>query len=277
MPIRAGSEASFKQSLREIIFEADTPAGKTFDVALLVAIVASVAAVLVESVPSLPPEMRPRLVVVEWIFTALFTLEYISRLYCSPKPMRYTTSFFGVVDLLSILPSYLSLLFPGSQSLIVIRSLRLLRVFRVLKLGHFLGEANILLIAIRAGTRKVLVFLGTVVILIVIVGTSMYLIEGPENGFSSIPRSMYWAVVTMTTVGYGNLVPSTQFGQLLASAVMILGYSIIAIPTGIMTAEMIQTVARPTTRVCHECMSEGHALDARFCKDCGESLEPRSD
>jgi voltage-gated potassium channel len=212
----------------------------------------------------------------EWSFTLLFTLEYLLRLVCVPQAFAYARSFFGIVDLLAILPTYLSILFPGAQSMLVIRALRLLRIFRVFKLGRFLGEANVLTTALRSSRHKVSVFLGTVLILVTIIGAAMYLIEGEENGFTNIPISVYWAVVTMTTVGYGDIAPNTVVGRILAALVMILGYSIIAVPTGIVTSEIIEAVRWPipTTRSCPACMSEGHEVRARYCKDCGTELPP---
>jgi voltage-gated potassium channel len=191
-----------------------------------------------------------------------------------PRPLRYARSFFGMVDLLAILPTYLSLLLPGSQSLLVIRALRLLRIFRVFKLARYLVEANVLALALRSSLPKVIVFIGTVLVLITIMGASMYLVEGAENGFTSIPRSMYWAIVTMTTVGYGDIAPTTVPGQVLAAVAMLMGYSIIAVPTGIVSAELVHAARRPdTTRVCTHCFSEGHAPGARFCRDCGASMQ----
>lgn len=269
------ARAPWRVQTHRVIFEADTPNGKAFDVALIVAILCSVLAVILESVPSVGERWGPWLRASEWIFTALFSVEFVLRLVSVVSPWRYVRSFFGIVDLLSILPSWLALLVPGTQSLLVIRALRLLRVFRVLKLSRFLGEANVLIVAIRDSSRKVVVFLGTVVILILIMGTAMYLIEGEQNGFTSIPRSMYWAVVTITTVGYGDLAPQTPFGQVVAAAAMILGYAIIAVPTGIVTAEIVHS-ARFTlpvsTRVCSNCVTEGHDSDAAFCKNCGAEL-----
>jgi voltage-gated potassium channel len=261
--------------VRVVIFEADTPAGKAFDVALLLAILSSVAAVMLESVATIRARHGRTLDAAEWTFTLLFTLEYLLRLICVPVPWRYARSFFGVVDLLAILPTYLSLLLPGAESLLVIRGLRLLRIFRIFKLGRFLGEASMLRRAIADSRHKVTVFLGTIAILVTLLGTAMYLIEGSENGFTSIPVSVYWAVVTMTTVGYGDLAPQTVAGKTLATIVMILGYSIIAVPTGIVTAELVESVSRrrPTTRVCPTCLAEGHDEDARFCKSCGAPLD----
>jgi voltage-gated potassium channel len=267
--------APWRERLRVIIFEADTPAGKAFDVSLLVAIVASVAAVMLDSVAPIRAEYGHALDVAEWVFTVLFTIEYLLRLVSVPNPWHYARSFFGVVDLLAILPTYLSLLVPGAEHLLVIRALRLLRIFRVFKLGRFLGEASILTRALAQSRHKVTVFFGTIAILVTILGTAMYLIEGEENGFTSIPTSVYWAVVTMTTVGYGDIAPHTVLGKALATLVMILGYSIIAVPTGIVTAEIVESAVgarRLTTRCCPQCMAEGHDADARFCKACGASL-----
>lgn len=269
------ARAGWRERTRIIIFEADTPAGKAFDVALLVSILLSVFAVVLESVDSIEVRFGFALRVVEWFFTLAFTAEYVIRLACVARPTRYAISFFGIVDLLSILPTYLSLLVPGSQSLVVIRALRLLRVFRVLKLVRYLREANELIFALRSGSRKVTVFLGTVGVLIAILGSLMYIVEGAENGFTSIPISMYWAIVTMTTVGYGDVIPQTAVGKGIASLVMVIGYCILAVPTGIVTAEMMAGNRRPvTTRHCPECMSEGHEMNARFCKDCAAMLFP---
>ncbi len=268
--------APWREKLRVVIFEAETPAGKLFDVALLVAIVLSVVAVMLDSVAGIREQYGELLHGVEYFFTGLFTIEYVLRLASVPSPWGYARSFFGVVDLLAILPTYLSLLLPHAESLLVIRGLRLLRIFRVFKLGRFLGEASLLTRALRSSRHKVTVFLGTVLILVTILGAAMYLIEGEEHGFTSIPVAVYWAIVTMTTVGYGDIAPQTPAGKALASLVMVLGYSIIAVPTGIVTAEIVESAAasRITTRVCGSCMSEGHEPSARFCKDCGAELEP---
>ncbi len=268
--------APWRERLRIIIFEADTPAGKAFDVALLIAIVLSVTAVMLESVSWASARYGAALDAWEWAFTLLFTVEYVLRLISVPKPTHYARSFFGLVDLLAILPTYLSLLIPGAESLLVIRGLRLMRIFRVFKLGQFLGEASLLRRALAASRHKITIFLGMIVILVVILGAAMYLIEGGENGFTSIPLSVYWAIVTMTTVGYGDLAPQTVAGKLLASIVMIAGYAIIAVPTGIVTAEILESAnpSKPvTTRCCPDCMSEGHDADARHCKDCGAKLD----
>lgn len=263
----------WRARLHEVIFEADTPAGKAFDVALFWAILASVAAVILESVSGIRTRWGGALRLVEWGFTLLFTGEYLLRLACVGRPARYARSFFGVVDLLAIVPTYLSLFFVGAQSLLVIRMLRLLRVFRVLKLVQFVAEANLLLRAVRAAGRKIIVFLGTIVVLVLILGTAMYLLEGAEHGFVNIPQSMYWAIVTMTTVGYGDIAPQTVAGKMLASVVMILGFAIIAVPTGIVTVEMASTWRKAiSTQHCPECSREGHDPDARHCKFCGARL-----
>jgi voltage-gated potassium channel len=267
--------ASWRYLLHEIIFEADTPAGKAFDVTLLVAIAASTACVMLESVESVRARYGAELLWAEWGFTLLFTAEYVLRLLVVERPVAYARSFFGIVDLMAIVPTYLSVLLPGSQSLLVIRTLRLVRIFRVFKLVELVGEARLLMVALRASQMKLAIFIGGVVILMTILGSIMYLVEGPESGFTSVPRSVYWAVVTMTTVGYGDIAPVTVLGQTLAAVVMIMGYAIIAVPTGIVTSELLDAVRRPVnTRSCPSCMSEGHALTARFCRDCGAPLEP---
>lgn len=227
-----------KERLYQIIFESDTPLGKGFDVALLIAIILSIITVMMESVQAFDAQYGDFINVLEWTFTVLFTIEYGLRIYCARSRKGYVWSFYGMVDLIAILPTYLSLVIAGSQYVLIVRSLRLLRVFRVLKLYHFLGEAEVLGMALRQSAAKITVFIGTVVTLIFIVGSMMYLIEGPENGFTSIPTSVYWAIVTLTTVGYGDIAPQTIAGQLLASVVMIMGYGIIAVPTGIVSVEL---------------------------------------
>jgi len=262
-----------RDRLHEIIFEADTSVGKAFDVALLICIVLSVASVMLESVTAISKDYGRMLRTAEWIFTGLFTIEYAFRLYSVRQPLRYATSFFGIVDLLAILPSYLSLVVAGSHSLLVIRILRLLRIFRVFKMARYLGEANVLVGALRSSLRKVMVFLGTVLTLVVVMGSVMYLVEAGDNGFESIPASIYWAIVTLTTVGYGDIVPGTPLGQFMASAIMITGYSIIAVPTGIVSAEMTKATLRPvSTQACKQCSREGHDVDALYCKYCGTAL-----
>lgn len=261
--------------LHEIIFEADTFGGRLFDIVLIWSICLSVVAVMLDSVRAIRLEHGQLLTTVEWFFTILFTIEYLLRLSCIGKPMRYATSFFGVIDLLAILPTYLSLLVPGSHFLLVIRILRVLRIFRVLKLAQFLQEANALVRALRAGARKILVFFFGVATLVVVFGSVMYLVEGERNGFTSIPRSIYWAIVTLTTVGYGDISPRTELGQFIASLIMMLGFAIIAVPTGIVASEISQPRAgagRVSTQACPECSSEGHEPGARYCKDCGAKL-----
>jgi len=257
----------------EVIYEADTPAGKAFDVALIVTILLSILVVMLESVPGIAEEYGGRLRLAEWAFTILFTVEYVLRLLCVGVPASYARSFYGVVDLLAILPTYVSLFVPGAQALIVIRALRILRVFRVLKLAHFVSETEDLVRAMRASARKILVFLFTVVTLVVILGSLMYLVEGPDHGFSSIPKGVYWAVVTLRTVGYGDLTPQTAGGQLVASVIMIMGYGIIAVPTGIVTVEMgLARRSLVSTQACRSCSVEGHDADAVYCKSCGAKL-----
>jgi voltage-gated potassium channel len=258
--------------LHEIIFESDTPAGRAFDIALLVAILISVAAVVLESVPAIRREHGGVLRAVEWTVTLAFTLEYVLRLIAVDRPARYARSLFGVVDLLAILPTYLSLIEPETQSFMVIRVVRLLRVFRILKLAQFLAEAHVLATALRASRRKITVFLGFVATVVVIVGALMYVIEGEEHGFTSIPVSMYWAVVTMTTVGYGDIAPRTPLGQFVASLLMVLGYGVIAVPTGIVSVELASASRGVSRQACPGCGREGHDPDAVHCKYCGAQL-----
>ncbi|MDP8257583.1 MAG: ion transporter [Candidatus Alcyoniella australis] len=260
-----------RDALYVVIFEADTPAGKAFDAALLVMILLSVLAVMLESVGAIRGEYGPWLLAAEWCFTLLFTIEYLFRLYSTRRPMRYARSFLGVIDLLAVLPTYLSLLAAGTQALLVIRVIRLLRVFRVFKLTRYMGEARLLTTALRSSRHKIVVFVLAVLTVVVIVGSLMYLIEGPARGFTSIPRSVYWAIVTMTTVGYGDIAPRTVPGQTLAALVMILGYGIIAVPTGIFSVELFN--ARRSGRTCTECGLDSHDIDARFCKRCGHKLD----
>ena len=265
-------ENNWRNTLYTIIFEADTPAGKLFDEILILAILLSIIVVMLDSVSSFAAIYGDLFYTLEWIFTILFTVEYFLRLICVGRPSRYATSFFGIIDLLAILPTYLSLMLPGSQYLVVIRSLRLLRVFRVLKLAQYIGEADLLIRALRASRRKITLFLFTVLTLVVILGSLMYVIEGAESGFTSIPRSIYWAIITLTTVGYGDIVPETNLGQALASVIMIIGYSIIAVPTGIVTSEITYASRYSKGRVCQNCSFEGHDIDAKFCKRCGAKL-----
>lgn len=264
------SRLTCRRRLRNIIFEADTAAGKAFDVVLIAAILLSVVTVSMESVQSIYIRYGMILRIVEWTLTVLFTMEYVIRLLCVARPFRYARSFFGLVDLFSIVPTYLSLFVPGSQYLLVVRTLRVLRVFRVLKLAQYLGEAVELRLAFAASRRKITVFLVTILSLVTILGSIMYIIEGDTNGFTSIPRSVYWAIVTLTTVGYGDIAPQTNLGQTLAAFVMLLGYSIFAVPTGIVTAELARARMQGlSSQVCPGCQSSGHDLDAIHCKYCG--------
>ena len=263
----------WRRKLHEVIFEAETLPGRIFDVSLMWLICLSVVAVTLESVTGIRETYGEALYRVEWGFTLLFTFEYVLRLVAVRSPVRYALSFFGLVDLLAIVPTYLSLLVPGTQYLLVIRILRLLRVFRLFKLVEYVQEAHLLTEALRASRRKISVFLFVVLALAVIIGTLIYAIEGEENGFTSIPVSIYWAIVTLTTVGYGDLSPKTPLGQALASVVMILGFGIIAIPTGIVTVELARAGAHVvTTESCPNCSAQGHDLDARHCKYCGAAL-----
>jgi len=261
-----------RNKLYEIIFEADTPAGKWFDIVLLWAILVSVLVVFLESISELRASYGEIFYYLEWFFTILFSIEYILRIISTKKPFGYIFSFYGVIDVLAILPTYLSLVIAGSQYFLVIRILRLLRVFRILKLTHMIRQATILRKALIASRGKIAVFLFAVLTLIVIIGAVMYVIEGPENGFSSIPFSMYWAIVTMTTVGYGDISPQTTIGQIFASFVMIMGYAIIAVPTGIVSVEIADVTKRSSAQVCPGCFKEGHDLDAKYCKYCGSSI-----
>ncbi|MEM1446097.1 MAG: ion transporter [Planctomycetota bacterium] len=305
-PPAKSEPTSWRYRLHEIIFEADTTLGKLFDIGLLVAIVLSVIAVMLETVPAVNDRYHAELVVAEWVFTILFTIEYLIRLLCVRKPMAYARSFFGVVDLVSILPTYLSLLFPGAQHLMVIRALRLLRLFRIFKLVRYLDEAETLWRSLRAAWQKITVFIFTVVVIVVIVGSLMNLIEGsgsfnlqpivaadgspvlepdgrpavqptPTPGFESIPSSMYWAIVTMSTVGYGDITPATVPGKCLAALLIIVGYSLIIVPTGVLSAEMAHRASHAarqpvSTQHCPHCSKEGHDPGAVFCNFCGERL-----
>ncbi len=264
--------SSLRKKIGDIIFEHDTPPSNLFDVLLLIAILFSVLLVMLESVSSVKLRFGNGLKTLEWTFTTLFTIEYITRLYVAHNRRKYLRSFFGVVDLLAILPSYLSLLFVGSQYFIVIRSLRLLRVFRILKLVQFVGEATVLAKALKASQAKITVFMITVVTLVIIIGSVMYLVEGPANGFTNIPVSVYWAIVTLTTVGFGDITPKTPLGQLFAALVMILGYAIIAVPTGIVSVELGRADQALRQLRCINCHKANHEADAKFCKYCGESL-----
>ncbi len=267
---------TLRERVRIVIFEADTGAGRAFDVALIVLILLSVLVVLLDSVGALHERWGPWLYGAEWFFTIVFTIEYALRLWSINQKWSYATSFYGVVDLLGTLPTYISLLFPGAQYLLVIRVIRVLRVFRVLRLVRYVGEANILMEALRQSRRKITVFLFSVLSLVVVFGCLMYLVEGDQNGFTSIPRSIYWAIVTLTTVGYGDITPGTLLGQSLASIIMITGYAIIAVPTGIVTMELNEASRRAAnTRTCPECSAEGHIPEASYCWRCGSTLHRR--
>ncbi len=262
----------WRYRLHEIIFEADTPAGKAFDIALILVIILSTLTVMLESVGSINAHYGKYIRITEWVITILFSVEYILRLICVGRPARYAFSFFGVVDLLAVIPTYLSLVFPGGQYFAVIRALRLLRVFRVLKLALYLREGEVLLRALVASRRKIIVFLFGVITLVFMLGSVMYLVEGAQSGFTSIPRSVYWAIVTLTTVGYGDIAPVTPLGQFIAAIIMIMGYAIIAVPTGIVSVELAREAREVSTQVCPSCLREGHDPDAVHCKWCGEKL-----
>ena len=265
---------NWRTKLHTIIFEAETPAGKLFDILLLWSIIISVAVVMLDSIAEVNAQYGELLWGLEWFFTIAFTIEYLLRLICVNKPLRYAFSFFGIVDFLAVIPTYLSLFFVGYQYLLVIRILRLLRVFRIFKLTHLISQASILKEALKASRGKIVVFLTTVFSLVIIIGSLMYVIEGPENGFTNIPTSIYWAIVTLTTVGYGDISPNTPLGQFLASIVMIIGFAIIAVPTGIITVELAEATRKKKkfTEACPGCMAEGHDADANYCKYCGTKL-----
>ncbi len=263
----------WREQLFVIIFQSDTPRGKVFDVALSWMILLSVLAVILESIPGIEGRYQRVLQSLEWIFTVIFTFEYFFRMLCVRDAWRYAKSPLGLIDLLAILPTYISIVIYGSQYFLVIRVLRLLRVFRIMKLGLYVGEANLLFRAIQASRFKIIVFLSTVLTLVVIIGTLMYVIEGPESGFTSIPVGMYWAIVTLTTVGFGDITPITFFGRTLAALVMIMGYGIIAVPTGIVTVELAEQSRKQNREVvCASCGAKYHDADAVYCKLCGEGL-----
>lgn len=264
---------SLKHHLYVIIFGTHTRAGRIFDIALIIAIITSLVVLILESLPSVMTEWSRELRYIEYTFTALFTVEYLLRLYCSPKPKSYATSFYGVVDLLAILPTYLAIFFPGASFMGVVRLLRVMRIFRILKLVRYLQDSNILLRSLLMARRKILIFFSTVGILVTIFGALIFVIEGPHNGFTSIPKSIYWAIVTITTVGYGDMVPQTHLGKAIASLTMLLGYSILAVPTGIITAELNNEMnAHKELVKCPNCNRSGHDSDAMHCKHCGSEL-----
>ncbi len=263
----------WKFRLHEIIYEADTKEGKAFDIVLMLAICLSIIVVMLDSIDSIKEKSGNILLITEYIFTGLFTLEYILRIMVIKKPSSYILSFYGIIDLMSILPTYISLLLPGGQYFLVLRTLRLLRIFRVLKLVRFIGASKVLINTLRASVYKIAVFTIFVLTIVIISGSMMYLIEGPEKGFSSIPRSIYWAIVTLTTVGYGDIAPATVLGQFFASIIMLTGYAIIAVPTGIITVELSKASQKTiNTQVCRHCNKTGHDNDARFCKYCGKNI-----
>lgn len=264
---------SIKHHLYVIIFGTHTRAGRAFDIALIIAIITSLLVLILESLPSVMTEWSRELRYIEYTFTAIFTVEYLLRLYCSPKPKSYATSFYGVVDLLAILPTYLAIFFPGASFMGVVRLLRVMRIFRILKLVRYLQDSNILLRSLLMARRKILIFFSTVGILVTIFGALIFVIEGPYNGFTSIPKSIYWAIVTITTVGYGDMVPQTHLGKAIASLTMLLGYSILAVPTGIITAELSNEMnAHKQLVKCPNCNRSGHDSDAMHCKHCGSEL-----
>ncbi|WP_029810729.1 ion transporter [Vibrio parahaemolyticus] len=264
---------SLKNTLYVTIFGTHTKAGRAFDIALIIAIISSLAVLVLDSIPSVRAEWAKELKYLEYTFTGLFTIEYLLRLYCSPKPVAYAKSFYGIVDLLAIIPTYLVLFFPSASFMGVIRALRVMRIFRIVKLVRYLQESNILLRSLLMARRKIFIFFTTVAILVTIFGSLIFIVEGPENGFTSIPKSIYWAIVTITTVGYGDLVPQTNLGKALASITMLLGYSILAVPTGIFTAELHQEMQSHKVLVkCPNCSQAGHDSDAIYCKYCGSEL-----
>lgn len=273
--MRRAASKNWQFRLHETIYESNTPAGKAFDIGLLIAIFTSIAVVMLDSVQRFHDRYGEVFFLLEWVFTVIFTIEYILRLICIKKPLSYVFSILGIIDLIALIPSFLSFFFVGAQSLLVFRALRLLRVFRIFKLGHFLTEIRFLSTALKGSVRKISIFLFTVLMLTIILGSVMYLVEQRENGFSNIPESIYWAIVTITTVGYGDISPVTPMGKFLAAVVMLIGYSIIAVPTGILTHDlaMLAREKKELPESCPNCSREGHDLDAQFCKFCGASLE----
>lgn len=261
-----------RKKLYEIIFEADTFAGKLFDIILLFVIILSIILVMLDSIESLSEKYGQFFNSSEWAITTLFTIEYITRILLLKKPLKYIFSFYGIIDFLSIIPSYIAFFYNGIESFAVIKGLRLLRVFRILKLSRYTNEGKILIDALKDSRQKLSVFLFGVLIIVLFIGTIMYIVEGPENGFTSIPESIYWAIVTITTVGYGDIAPHTYLGKFISSALMLLGFAIIAIPTGIVTVNITKRNKKTTTQVCPNCLAEGHDKDAIYCKYCGEKL-----
>jgi voltage-gated potassium channel len=265
---------NWKQKIHQVIYESNTPAGKAFDIILLILITTSILVVMFDSIPSVHDSYGDTLLAIEWTYTVLFSIEFILRLICIRKPMKYLFSFLGVVDLLSIAPTYLGLFFSGAQTLLVVRALRLLRVFRIFRLRHYINEMQFLLAAIKGSFRKISIFMLMVFTTVIILGSLMYLVEEGRNGFESIPESIYWAIVTITTVGYGDITPATSLGKFVASVIMLMGYGIIAVPTGIITTEMALNARKKhhSHEACPSCGREGHEEDAAFCKYCGSKL-----
>ena len=261
-----------RERIHDIMFQHDSPAERAFDGALIVAIVLSVVAVMLDSVPSINARYGSQLYVAEWVFTALFTVEYVMRLWVTERPLAYARSFYGIIDLGAILPSYLAIVFPAGRFLLALRVLRTLRVFRILKLAQYVEEASVLSQALKASRHKIIVFITTVLSVVVVAGSVMYMVEGRDAGFTSIPIGIYWAIVTMTTVGYGDVAPQTPLGQMLASLLMIVGYGVLAVPTGIVTLELQRASRGPRTRECPGCGSRAQDEDASYCKYCGTQL-----
>ena len=264
--------SKLKEKIHIIIFEAETPSGKFFDIILITAIILSVLTVCLESIVSLRQNYGPLFFYIEWVFTIGFSIEYILRVFSARKPLSYILSFYGVIDLLAILPTYIAPIYSGFQSLHVIRSIRLIRIFRLFKLTRYVGEGEVLMKALRSSRYKITIFLFTVLSIALFAGALLYLVEGEKHGFTSIPKGMYWAIVTMTTVGYGDMSPQTDLGRTLASFLMIMGYGIIAVPTGIVTSEITLASKNLDTRTCSKCMYEGHATEASYCIKCGHEL-----
>jgi voltage-gated potassium channel len=267
---------TLRHTLYQVIYQAHTPAGRWFDIILIISILASVLTIVLDSVAEISQQYGKLLLTAEWVFTALFTVEYILRIFCIHRPFKYIISFYGIIDLLAIVPSYLSIFIPGLHSLLIIRILRVLRIFRILKLVQFINQSNLLINALLASRFKITIFLFTITTLLVVFGSAMYVIEGPENGFTNIPVSIYWSVVTLTTVGFGDITPKTDLGRAVSAIVMVTGYAIIAVPTGIFTAELSQEMrrqnARADKRICTKCRKNEHEPDANYCRICGEEL-----
>ena len=268
-------DSSWRDVLYDVIFKADTIAGKSFDITLIVIIALSVITVIINTVGTIEQKYGNILHIAEWVFTIIFTIEYILRLICCKRPAAYARSFFGIVDFFAIIPTYISIFIPASHVLVVIRVLRVLRIFRVLKLVKYIGESELLIDALRSSRRKITVFLFSVVTIVIIFGSVMYIVESPDNGFTNIPLSIYWAVVTLTTVGYGDVTPQTHIGKVIAMVIMVMGYGILAVPTGIVTAELTKAMGhhnKISTNVCEGCGYRWHDDDAHYCKHCGNTL-----